>query len=853
MKLNFFLLLCFAFGASLYGQPQFFDQTYGQNGILNLNNPNCKLRPFYSKPALVEAYIPNFVTVGASRKMFLAHENVSPGNVDVVVFRLNGLGLPDLAFGINGKARISLPGVQGAHTLHFSAATGFTLVAGVVQNPSGGGSQIFISKLRFNGRPDTTFGTNGTRFYAISEPDLIVESIAKSANGTESIGILLKSEQKKKVMYILSSSGQLASNLGQNGFLELNSNFDCFFMPAYGSDFQTYEALVGGENENGKTKGVFFGIDQTTGNQSIKLTSPLFIPNIKIMGRYEIPQPHIWKGCWGIRNRNDSVDLLVFPPENIITDSATNSASLVIQNLKQRLLGITGFSGSLFTNFSGLGEAVLMQQMLTGDSTATATILDKAGKTNRDVLENGLMVLNNGNQYLKYAPLVFSDKASSLVVGENQNGAIVIAKIRSRQKTFEGDDNWKKLRIAERRNLFHFSPYNSQYSFLPYLSADSGTVYQWATNTQDGKDAIILSRHQLPTSCAMGPVVTICVQDTTSARCSIGFGTKCGFAYWGGNRRFGPTDIQPFFKPFRLDNDPFTLQKGGEGVELGFYFLFLLTSNGVYKISQPNGFHKKLNVPANKLPRAMARDSIGFTFVGENGSVYAINLVDSLVAKPSPVNTRLNAVTCQPSVNGLESRPVVIVGDSGVVLIGRSMGENLVRKQVPTRQNLNAVTSTGRVIIAVGDSGVVLKSFDRGQSWNRDYLGTTVRMNDVIAGMQVFVGNSSYEFMIAADSGLLFKTTNGAGIISEIEALRLRNSIAWLPFPNPNNGNFQVDIPESGFLTMYNVNGQETYRQEVAKGLQQINCGLKNGLYFLKFSGVNQQLNSRLVLKTESD
>ena len=69
-------------------------------------------------------------------------------------------------------------------------------------------------------------------------------------------------------------------------------------------------------------------------------------------------------------------------------------------------------------------------------------------------------------------------------------------------------------------------------------------------------------------------------------------------------------------------------------------------------------------------------------------------------------------------------------------------------------------------------------------------------------------------------------------------------------YPNPSNGNFTVDLPETTQLSVYNTLGELIVTENLPKGKQALNLNNKPaGVYFLKTNSNGQQQVVKLVVE----
>ena len=86
-----------------------------------------------------------------------------------------------------------------------------------------------------------------------------------------------------------------------------------------------------------------------------------------------------------------------------------------------------------------------------------------------------------------------------------------------------------------------------------------------------------------------------------------------------------------------------------------------------------------------------------------------------------------------------------------------------------------------------------------------------------------------------------------AHVITEVKA-ETRPVVSL--YPNPNQGNFLLDCgEETCAVTVFNTLGQQLYRQEGLSGLQTLNLGLSQGMYFVSVKSENNHQTFKVIVK----
>jgi hypothetical protein len=144
-----------------------------------------------------------------------------------------------------------------------------------------------------------------------------------------------------------------------------------------------------------------------------------------------------------------------------------------------------------------------------------------------------------------------------------------------------------------------------------------------------------------------------------------------------------------------------------------------------------------------------------------------------------------------------------------------------------------------------------------GGSWDTGYSITLDVLGNLCATGR-FIGNVDFD----PDAGIfdLTSLTNSSAFILKMSPCcagineLANNTRNILPYPNPNNGVFNLNIEddiEGGELVLFNTLGQIVYEQKIIKGFNQINTSaLAKGIYNCRLTGSQQKLEiGKLVIE----
>ena len=191
------------------------DNSFGANGRVLIND---------NIPAIADGIQKAYVAIQPDGKIVASH----PVG-DFLVERFNTDGSPDLAFGVNGKARTNLGGEEEHTRSVVVKSNGKILLSGmIVNNGINMDWGIYLLQYNSDGTPDVSFGTNGVAYYR---------------QWAEELTMVIQPNQKILV------TGRLIDTLAGNtifGLLRFNTNgtIDNTFgtagtatLPAVGQDF----------------------------------------------------------------------------------------------------------------------------------------------------------------------------------------------------------------------------------------------------------------------------------------------------------------------------------------------------------------------------------------------------------------------------------------------------------------------------------------------------------------------------------------------------------------------------------------------------------------------------------------
>ena len=133
--------------------------------------------------------------------------------------------------------------------------------------------------------------------------------------------------------------------------------------------------------------------------------------------------------------------------------------------------------------------------------------------------------------------------------------------------------------------------------------------------------------------------------------------------------------------------------------------------------------------------------------VGEGGVILTSLDGAAWTARPSPVTTRLNAVTYSPALDLF-----VAVGDGPILTAPGSLTTWTSRPTgAPASARLNSVAAGGGLFLAVGDAGLVVTS-PNGADWTTRAAPTTDTLLSVAYGNSVFVATGNRAILIGTNS-----------------------------------------------------------------------------------------------------
>lgn len=817
------------------GQPEHFDQNFGNQGILELQLSNCRLKPYYLTNSPLENRQGKLLTIFTGKRVFIAHQQMAPDDIDIVLVRLTGLGKLDTSFAHTGFKRIAFPGIQGAHTI-VSNVDGSIVVAGTTKQTTAN-SKFFLAKFNFNGLPDNTFGVNGVKEITIPGAGLQIQSLVRSTpNGLPSFGYnFLAASPTKNLVAGLTLSGELRMEFGQNGWLELESGFQSVSIP---TEYSDNIRLSGTQLVNQKNRFRTLTVNIESGQIISNHFSGFELSNQTLLGKYAYSQNEIDCSYFG-KAIGGKFDFQIYTADRFIFDSISLSPTSVVSNSMDHFMGFVPFQQGY-----GNGMAGILLQSQTIDSTGYFTAFDTRGSIRTELFNNGRFYFQSQVDRLTYTPFSFASENFLYLIGENQDGKISIGKSIIRYPVFSGGPDWYRFQFPEKQNLIYspgerYSIFNSFFNMV--LTSDSGLVYFCDMITVQNQAALSISRVRFPTNCAIRTQVSLSpVFDLGGFRI---FGTSCGFAFQSTNKLYGSHNSN-FYQPIQLGNGNFNLNHGF-GFVGATHQAFLMASNGYFFYPTGNQLlPQQIPIPAGPLNRFCFNSTNKTILVGDGGKIMrtqngSYNNVEQL---PSPVTRNLNSAVLYVNEfpSQLEATPMVMVGDSGTLILGRGNASHLQVVPVPTRQNIRSVAASSKAFVAVGDSGLLLISYNKGQTWNRRFLGTTARLNQVISSGEF------YEFFILADSGILFRTTTAGGMISENKEM-LAGEEPIRVFPNPATDEVRfLSSDEVTFLNIYDGNGRKI------KGISNppTTVSIKDfpkGLYLFQFQSVDKCSTIRVM------
>ncbi|MCD4664477.1 MAG: agmatine deiminase family protein [Bacteroidales bacterium] len=167
------------------------------------------------------------------------------------------------------------------------------------------------------------------------------------------------------------------------------------------------------------------------------------------------------------------------------------------------------------------------------------------------------------------------------------------------------------------------------------------------------------------------------------------------------------------------------------------------------------------------------------------------------------------------------------------------------------------VVSYGGSIITAGFPKLFCKQ--NGGTWEETVM-TNTGGNTYTASISGLSGNNEVEYYIYAENENnkteshpligsgdphMFSYSDGSVAVNEVK----QNKEAKI-FPNPNSGRFTLQTSlNSGFLHIFNINGQEVYSSELSSSLNTIDISnLTSGIYLIKIENENGIYYEKLII-----
>ncbi|MCC7332856.1 MAG: T9SS type A sorting domain-containing protein [Flavobacteriales bacterium] len=143
--------------------------------------------------------------------------------------------------------------------------------------------------------------------------------------------------------------------------------------------------------------------------------------------------------------------------------------------------------------------------------------------------------------------------------------------------------------------------------------------------------------------------------------------------------------------------------------------------------------------------------------------------------------------------------------------------------------------------------GLIYKTLDSGKNWHR--MDSMANYNGIPAGEKMICTDTNTCYILGY--GIIFKTTNGGGTISTSVKDTIKDEInEFNIYPNPNNGNFTLEIEnfENTTIEIYNNLGQLILKNNLIQNLTTIDLTkFSKGMYFVKVNSVNKVIIEKIV------
>lgn len=151
--------------------------------------------------------------------------------------------------------------------------------------------------------------------------------------------------------------------------------------------------------------------------------------------------------------------------------------------------------------------------------------------------------------------------------------------------------------------------------------------------------------------------------------------------------------------------------------------------------------------------------------------------------------------------------------------------------------------TTSNTLICVGQSATLTASGANSYSWSPSGSGVSIVVTPTVTTSYTVIGTSTVTGCL--NTGLVTQNVSACTGITAAEAIANTLNV----YPNPNNGEFAIELNNDSQILVYDVIGKVVYSQKLKKGIDTIHLPENaKGVYFLKVVCDTKEIITKIVV-----